>query len=49
VNAGLLNVLHDRANHGGLAVADAIDVHFHCVFEKAVNENGTGSAHMLCA
>src|SRR5205814_8616637 len=49
VNAGLLDVLHNRSNHGSLAVTDAIDVHFHRVFETAVDQDGAGSAHILCA
>ena len=39
MDAGLLDVLHDRADHGGFAVGNAIDVHFGGVVEEAVDEH----------
>ena len=41
MDAGLLDVLHDGADHGGLAVGDAVDVDFGGVVEEAVDEDGT--------
>ncbi len=40
VNAGGLDVLHDGADDGGVAVADAVDVDFGGAFEEAVDEDG---------
>src|SRR5262245_25236098 len=39
MNSGLLDMFHDGADHGGFAVADAIDIHFHRVFEEAVYQH----------
>jgi hypothetical protein len=36
VNAGLLDVLHDRADHGSLAVGDAIDIYFDRVWGPGI-------------
>ena len=41
VNAGGLDVLHDGADDGGVAVADAVDVDFGGAFEEAVDEDGS--------
>ena len=41
VNAGLLDVFHDCADHGGLAIGDAIDIHFDRVFEETIDQHGT--------
>ncbi len=53
VDAGLLDVLHDRADDGGVAVGDAVDVDFGGVVEEAVDEDGAlgrggdGVAHVV--
>ncbi len=39
MNARLLNVLHDRADHRGLTVADAIDIDLGGVVEETVDEH----------
>jgi hypothetical protein len=39
VNAGFLDVLHDRADHGGFAIGDAIDIDFDRVFEKPIDQH----------
>ena len=39
MNAGLLDMLHDRPDHSRLAVADAIDIDFDCVFEKTIHQD----------
>ena len=41
MDAGLLDVLHDGADHGGVAVGDTVDVNFGGVLEEAVDEDGT--------
>ena len=41
MNAGLLDVLHDGADDGGVAVGDAVDVDFGGVLKEAVDEDGT--------
>ena len=38
MNAGFLDVLHDAGDEGVLAVAQAIDVHFRCVGQIAVDQ-----------
>ena len=40
VDAGLFDVLHDGADDGRFAVADAIDIDLGGVFEEAVDEDG---------
>jgi hypothetical protein len=40
MNAGRFDMLHDPADDGGLPVADGIDIHFHGIFQKLVDENG---------
>jgi hypothetical protein len=40
VDAGLFDVLHDGADDGRFAVADAIDIDLGGVFEEAVHEHG---------
>jgi hypothetical protein len=39
VHAGLLDVLHDAADHDALAVRDGVDVHLRGVRQKAVHEH----------
>jgi hypothetical protein len=39
VDSGLLNVFHDRADYGHLTVGNAIDVHFDCIFEEAIDQH----------
>ena len=39
VDAGLLDVFHDRADDRGFAVADAIDIDFRRVVEEAVDQH----------
>ena len=46
MNAGLLDVLHDRADDGDLAVRDAIDIDFDRVFEKTIDEDGPEVRHL---
>ena len=52
MDAGLFDVLHDGADDGGLAVADAIDVHLGGVVEEAVDQHralgrgGDGLVHV---
>ena len=38
MNASLLDVFHDCPNHRVLTVANTIDIHFHGVFEKAIDK-----------
>ena len=47
VDAGLFDVLHDGADHHLLAVRHGVDVHFHGLVEKAVEEHrrGIGDVH----
>ena len=40
MDAGLLDVLHDRADHRDVAIADAIDIDFGGVVEEAVHQHG---------
>ena len=53
VDAGLLDVLHDGADDGGVAVGDAVDIDFGGVVEEAVDEHGAlgrggnGVAHVV--
>ena len=53
VDAGLLDVLHDGADDGGLAVGDAIDIDLGGVLEETVDEDGAlragldGVAHVV--
>src|SRR5690349_18022160 len=38
MNPGILDVLHDAANHAPGAVGDGVDIGFECVFQEAVDE-----------
>ena len=42
MHARLLDVLHDRADDHLLAVAHGVHVHFHRLFQKAIQEHGRG-------
>ena len=52
VDAGLFDVLHDRADDGGFAVGDAIDVDLGGVVEESIHQDralgrgGDGLAHV---
>jgi hypothetical protein len=39
MDAGLLDVFHDRADHARLAVGDAIDIDFDRVFQEAIDQH----------
>ena len=39
MDAGLLNVLHDRADHDCLTVTHCIDIYFNGSAEKTVEQN----------
>ena len=46
MNAGLLDVFHDRADDRDLAVGDAIDIHLDRVLEKAVDQDRAARADL---
>jgi len=46
VHAGVLDVFEHAADHGGLAVADAIDVELDGVLEEFVDEHGLAGHHV---
>ena len=48
VNAGFLDVLHDGADHGGLAVGDAIDIDFGGIFQEAIHQDRALGADLDC-
>ena len=41
VNAGLLDVLHDSADHHIFAVRERVHVHFNRIFEKVIDQHRT--------
>ena len=53
MDAGLLDVLHDRADDGDLAIGDAVDIDLGGVVEEAVDQHGAlgrggdGVAHVV--
>jgi len=49
VDAGFLDVLHDRADHGRFTVRNAIDIDLDRIFEKAVDQHGAIWRHFDCA
>ena len=44
MNAGFLDVFHDRADDRDLAVGNAIDIYLDRVFEKAIDQDRTPRA-----
>ena len=48
VNTRFLDVLHNRSDHRGFAVGDAIDIDLDRVFEKAVNQNRAIRRYFNC-
>ena len=49
MNTGFFNVFHDHANHGRLAVGNAIDVDLDCVFQKTIDQDGAIRRYFNCA
>src|SRR5690606_2186222 len=46
VHAGLFDVLHDRADHHGFAVADRVHVHFDGAVEEAIEQHRAVVGHL---